>query len=959
MKRISIRLRQPHPFCRLFSATAGFCLSLSVLVPPRVLAQIPQTEGAESNQSALQQETSLPDLLKQADELADKGRHDEARKLYESALVRAREEKSAPNEARALAGIGRGLSAQSKYAQARPYLEQALVLAEKQNDQASIGRFANSLGIVAQYLGEHATASQCYRRAITAYGVAGNQRGKANSLLNLAMVSSDTQEQAAARTEAIAIGQNLKDESLEARGLHSLGDWLFQQGDFGGALEKLEESAELYKKIGELDALATVYTSQGRLYRVHGRPTEAIPFYDKALAIQRQIGDRTGEIQSLNAIGVAYSALSQFEKAGEYYEQAYSLAQTTGSPRIIDFMRGGLAGNLMALEKFDRAAPLIEEILRRGADSNSEFRRNQLSHAYAGMGRLTEALAQADLAIETARGNKNTNQLVHGLLQRASMLGRLDKHEDALKSAQEAILILEQMRSRLVPTDFMRQGFSEYYQWMYSLTIELHTHLGQTEKALEVAELARARSFLDLLATREVQLKEKDRAALAELRKVEKELQKLGAEPPPAGQAESAPQGATSETAALLARWQKANPELLSFVSAQPLTVGELRAIAVRLHSTILSYWAAPETLFVWLVKPSGEIRSQRVEVKLSRLARLVEAATQFPIEAHGGGSSSSAKASQGGSGQMALDPKQREVWRELYRILVRPVRKELPSTPGSRLTIVPHGPLMRLPFAALLDEKGRYLLESFTLHYVPAAALLKFSARKKQTSVQAGTYLLVADPSPTPALKGEKPLAALPGARREALAIARLLPAKNVLLLAGEQADESSVISAMNGRSVVHLATHGVVRDDDPFGTYLALGAKRGTQGDGRLTAQEVYSLDLRADLVILSACRSGSGRLTGDGIAALARAFFYAGTPSLIVTQWDVADQPTSRLVSDFYRTWLRGKDKSEALRAAQLQLLRDLRLGRVSFDTPAGRLTLPEHPIFWAGFVLLGEP
>ena len=106
----------------------------------------------------------------------------------------------------------------------------------------------------------------------------------------------------------------------------------------------------------------------------------------------------------------------------------------------------------------------------------------------------------------------------------------------------------------------------------------------------------------------------------------------------------------------------------------------------------------------------------------------------------------------------------------------------------------------------------------------------------------------------------------------------------------------------------MLHFATHAIVSDDEPFGSYLALGASAAdTPANGLLTSQEVYGLDLNADLVVLSACRSAGGRVTGDGISAFARAFIYAGTASLVASLWDVADEPTNRLLPDFYRTWL----------------------------------------------------
>ncbi len=214
-----------------------------------------------------------------------------------------------------------------------------------------------------------------------------------------------------------------------------------------------------------------------------------------------------------------------------------------------------------------------------------------------------------------------------------------------------------------------------------------------------------------------------------------------------------------------------------------------------------------------------------------------------------------------------------------------------------------------------------------------------------------------MADPAAPPTVRGEPALPRLPGAASEADAIARLVPASRATVLADAAATESRVRAELPRRSVIHFATHAVVNDADPLSSFLALGVEHG--GGGKLTAQKIYSLELDADLVVLSACRSGSGLVSGDGIASLARAFFYAGALSLVVSVWDVADAPTSRLVPAFYRSWLAGSDKAAALRAAQLALIRDLRAGRVTVNTPAGEVSIPEDPAFWAGFVLLGEP
>jgi CHAT domain-containing protein len=204
------------------------------------------------------------------------------------------------------------------------------------------------------------------------------------------------------------------------------------------------------------------------------------------------------------------------------------------------------------------------------------------------------------------------------------------------------------------------------------------------------------------------------------------------------------------------------------------------------------------------------------------------------------------------------------------------------------------------------------------------------------------------------------QPLPALPGAGRESRSITAILGKANVTLLGGLEASEPAVRDQLPAHRVVHFATHGVLIDDRPFDSFLALGGRTGDgPADGRLTVREVYDLRLRADLVVLSACRTAAGPVTGDGIVGLTRAFFYAGANSLLATLWDVADEPTRLLIAAFYRHYSRGRSKSEALRAAQLELLAALRQGRVAVATPLGRMSLNEHPVFWAGFIILGRP
>jgi CHAT domain-containing protein len=231
-------------------------------------------------------------------------------------------------------------------------------------------------------------------------------------------------------------------------------------------------------------------------------------------------------------------------------------------------------------------------------------------------------------------------------------------------------------------------------------------------------------------------------------------------------------------------------------------------------------------------------------------------------------------------------------------------------------------------------------------------------TARMARPASPSGRRVFMADPGVFPEEAG-RPLPPLPGTRREVTASSERLKGGENVVLTGGEATEANLRRLAHGADLLHFATHGIVRDERPLDSFLALSRDAAGGDDGRLTVQDIYGLDLQANLVVLSACRTGLGQLSSDGIVGLTRAFFYAGAPSVVATLWDVADEPTYRLVSTFYSRLAAAPDKALALRAAQVAMVRALRAGEIKLGAGPGAVTLPEHPVLWAGFVLVGEP
>ncbi|MEO1211421.1 MAG: CHAT domain-containing protein [Cyanobacteria bacterium J06638_20] len=293
----------------------------------------------------------------------------------------------------------------------------------------------------------------------------------------------------------------------------------------------------------------------------------------------------------------------------------------------------------------------------------------------------------------------------------------------------------------------------------------------------------------------------------------------------------------------------------------------------------------------------------------------------------------------------------QQELLRGLHELLIVPVEDLLPDDPNQQVVFIPQRELFSIPFAALQDTNGQYLIEGHTLSIAPAAQILQLTQRQRLSKPkrQAWTQnpLIIGNPQ-MPAVRftpdrPPQPLNPLPGAEQEATDIAMLLATSALI---GEQATEATVKQRLPSAQLIHLATHGLLEYGRPEDSGVsdvpgAIALTPDAQEDGLLTAAEILAVRLQADLVVLSACDTGRGDITDDGINGLSRAFIMAGVSSVVVSLWAVPDAPTAELMTEFYRQLQQGQNKAQALRQAMLTIMK----------------TYPE-PRNWSAFTLVGE-
>ena len=304
-----------------------------------------------------------------------------------------------------------------------------------------------------------------------------------------------------------------------------------------------------------------------------------------------------------------------------------------------------------------------------------------------------------------------------------------------------------------------------------------------------------------------------------------------------------------------------------------------------------------------------------------------------------------------------------REQARGLYELLLAPAREQLRGK--TLLCIVPDGVLWELPFQALQPRDGAYLIEDHAVFYTPSLGVLHGmeklagGARAAAPSGRGPVLLAFGNPSlgqrtiefVRSVYRGER-LGPLPEAEREVRSLEELYTPSRSRVYVREEAREERAKAEVGDYRVLHFATHGVLDDRNPMYSHVLLSqAGAGAAEDGLLHAWEVMKLDLKADIVVLSACQTARGKIgAGEGIIGMGWALFVAGSPTTVLSLWKVESASTAELMVGFHRSLMgagarraAGRSKAEALRAASLELMKD------------GRY---RHPFYWAGFVMTGN-
>ncbi len=388
----------------------------------------------------------------------------------------------------------------------------------------------------------------------------------------------------------------------------------------------------------------------------------------------------------------------------------------------------------------------------------------------------------------------------------------------------------------------------------------------------------------------------------------------------------------------LLATRPQPQPLVQSPLTSPP-GIQQIRQIAQQRQVTLVQYAIiGADFLYIWVVQPTGDIAFRSVKLRspqstqtlnqnptsTNELTELVAATRRYVSNGLGVGQTTSGDVPNQVSPnvQEPVPSRLTEPLRRLHQLLIAPIADLLPTNPEQPVIFVPHQSLFLVPFAALQNDRGQYLIEQHTLVTAPSVGVL---TAETPPATSARLDLIIGNLSPGA------------GTLQEATAISKLLNAPGLL---GNQATKAAVVQKMSQARLMHLATRGVFDENQGLASAIALPSE--AQTDGWLTATEILGMKLSAELAVLSGCDAKGDRITGDGVIGLSRSLMSAGVPSVILSLWTTPDMPRVELMTEFYRNWRQGRlTKAQALRQAML-------------------ITKQKHanPIAWSAFTLQGE-
>ena len=918
---------------------------------------------------------------------------------YQQAVQYWRQVRDQFGEASALNSIGYLHNALGENRVALPYYGEALTIWRASGYRLGEAEVLGNIAAVRSALGDKQEALALYREALVLKRALNDSRGEAVTLANLSGIHytlGNSRDAADCVALALPLFRMLGDHAGEAAMLNMIATIASSIGEKHRALEALGQMLDLGRAHNDARAQSVALLNLAGLFLSLGDHETALINAQQALVLVRTQGDRRTEAYILARIAQAYQASGDAQRSLEAYEQTLTLARTVDD-RYLEAVALNNAGFLLssahdysgAEDHYRQAISIIAAIGDPRVEAATLSNFGQLHHAIGEHSSALTYYTRALAIFDTLEDGSGKASVLFGMARISRDTGLL---EQARREIDEALTIVESSRASVSAPD-LRASYFASKQPMYELNIDLlmelhrvHPMRSYDRAALQASERARARSLLDTLTEVQADLRYPGDQVLAEReRSLRQEIDATAARQSRLLSAKSGAQeiakvrselsAQLAERQQLLERLRAESPKYAALTTPRALEPQEIQVL-LEANTRMLEFALGEKRSFLWVISPKTiasfelpgraeiEKAARRVCELLATNDRTQDTDRQYAEEAEG-----------------------------LSRMVLGPAAGAIDV---KRLLVVADGVLQYVPFGALPVPTGREkprgqpLATNHEIIMLPSAAVLAVirrdlerrepapksvavladpvfraddrrvqksteavaESRASQSSVRAGDDSTrdLQRSAREIGLAPDGQFSRLPSTRREAQEIVRLAKPGSALLALDFDANLTTAMSPeLRQYRIVHFATHGVLNSVHPelSGLVLSLVDGRGTERNGFLRLQDIYNLDIPADLVVLSACQTGLGKeVKGEGIVGLTRGFMYAGASRVIVSLWNVDDEATAELMQRLYQRILGNAHLSPAaaLQAAQMDVA----------SQPRWR-----SPHYWAGFVLFGEP
>jgi len=850
--------------------------------------------------------------------------HQQAAALFEAA--------GQPHEvARTLSSSIQPLLLKGEYNRAFAAAERARKIFAEEGDSWRIARLEINVGNIYYRQDRFTEALTAYERAYHELPPDKDPEGVAAALSNMATCYISVNAFAKAldayqEAHQFCAGHNMP--LLVTQADYNIAYLYYLRGEYSRAIEMLRATSVNAKKVGDAYHQSLCNLDLSELYLELNLSSEASELAQEGREGFRKLGMGYEEAKCLafSAIaagqqGRAFEGLDLFSKAREIFVREKNRAW----PSVIDLYRALLffnEGRWFEARRFCIEA--LEALQALHMEQKSVLAQLLLARIAQRTGDTDQAFQHASAACSKAADLDSPllNYQAHFLL--GTVLSARQDDGKAYTEYQEARRSLETLRGNLrgqeLKIAFLKNRV-EVYENLVELCLKRGSDPAAVAEAFEYVEQAKSRSLMDLFvrpapatipsAPGQSELVRSIKDLREELNWYYNLIEREQLQPE-----EASPQRITTlrnqardREKQLLRVLQEATETDASQAGLQlpsHVSLSEIRS-ALPPHTILIEYFRIHDRIVVCLLGADTlELIPITIESRIASLLRLL----QFQLSKFHLGRQYVENF------QDALASATQEHLKELYNELIAPVASHLRA---DHLVFVPHGLLHYVPFHALFDG-SQHLIDRFTVSYAPSASI--FALGQKRDSASTGRPLVLGIPD-----------AQAPAIGDEVRTLANVL--KPAELFVGPKATEAVLREKGPQSRLIHIATHGHFRVDNPMFSAIRL-------GDSFLSLFDLYHLKLPAELITLSGCSTGLNVVAaGDELIGLARGLLHAGAHSLVLSLWDVHDKSTAQFMTDFYRVLQQGEQKPTALRSAMLRL----------------RSSYP-HCYQWAPFILVGK-